>query len=51
MSLDDEMLRLLAAAVYEIRLMLSDHFGSGNESDLNLREASHLSYALHDAAL
>lgn len=45
------MLRLLAAAVYDIRLQLSNYLGNGNESDLNLREAAHLSYALHDAAL
>ena len=43
--------RLMAAAVYEIRLLLSDHLGSECDSDPCVRLAAHLAYALHNDAL
>ena len=43
--------RLMAAAVYELRLLLADHLGSDCDSDPCLRLAAHLAYALHNDAL
>ena len=43
--------RLMAAAVYEIRLLLSDHLGTECNSDPCVRLAAHLAYALHNDAL
>ncbi len=43
--------RLMAAAVYEIRLLLSDHLGTACNSDPCVRLAAHLAYALHNDAL
>jgi hypothetical protein len=48
--------RLFAQALYEIRLLLADYLGSWNvgslnEVDLCVRQAAHLSYALHNDAL
>jgi len=51
MSSDDDRIRLLARALYEIRLLLGDYLGSQNAAPLHLREAAHLSYALHNEAL
>jgi hypothetical protein len=48
---NSEHARLMAAAVYELRLLLSDHLGSECESDPSLRLAAHLAYALHNEAL
>lgn len=42
--------QVLAFAVYEIRLLLASHLGSGNQSDLSIRAAAHLAYALHNQA-
>ncbi len=50
MALNDEKIHLLAAAIYETRLLLSDYLGGCNQGDPNVREAAHLSYALHNAA-
>ncbi len=47
----DSQLKLLAAAVYEMRLLLSSYLGSENEGDTCVRLAAHLSYALHNDAL
>ncbi len=47
----NEHARLMAAAVYEIRLLLSEHLGSECDSDPCLRLAAHLAYALHNDAL
>lgn len=47
----DRQLKLMAAAIYEIRLLLSKYLGSKNESDDSVRLAAHLSYALHNDAL
>ena len=42
--------QLLAFAVYEIRLLLAAHLGSDSTSDLSIRSAAHLAYALHNEA-
>ena len=42
--------QLLAFAVYEIRLLLASHLGSESSSDLSIRTAAHLAYALHNEA-
>ena len=42
--------QLLAFAVYEIRLLLGAHLGSDSTSDLSVRTAAHLAYALHNEA-
>lgn len=42
--------QLLAFAVYEIRLLLASHLGSESASDVSVRTAAHLAYALHNEA-
>ena len=42
--------KLLALAVYEIRLLLARHLGSQSTSELPVRAAAHLAYALHNEA-
>ena len=42
--------KLLALAVYEIRLLLAGHLGSQSTSELPVRAAAHLAYALHNEA-
>ncbi|WP_081677855.1 hypothetical protein [Novilysobacter defluvii] len=42
--------QLLAFAVYEIRLLLAGHLGSQSTSELPVRAAAHLAYALHNEA-
>jgi len=43
--------KILAQAIYEIRLLLSGYLGSEAEGDMAVREAAHLAYALHNEAL
>ncbi|WP_291519396.1 hypothetical protein [Acidovorax sp.] len=43
--------KVLAQAIYEIRMLLSHHLGSGVDADLSVRLAAHLAYALHNEAL
>jgi hypothetical protein len=43
--------KILAQALYEIRLLLSGYLGSANEGPLGVRQAAHLAYALHNQAL
>jgi hypothetical protein len=50
MERHDEKMQLLASALYEIRLLLSNYLGSRNDADQGIREAAHLSYALHNEA-
>jgi hypothetical protein len=50
MERHDLKIRLLASALYEIRLLLGNYLGSGIEADQGIREAAHLSYALHNEA-
>jgi hypothetical protein len=42
--------QVLAFVVYEIRLLLANHLGSDSTSDLSIRAAAHLAYALHNQA-
>jgi len=46
----DESHRIMAAAVYEIRLLLANYLGDDCKADPDVRLAAHLSYALHNAA-
>ncbi len=50
MSNSSEM-RLLAHALFEIRVLLAGYLGSTNDSDPAVRRAAHLAYALHNEAL
>lgn len=50
MDRHDEKMQLLAAALYEVRLLLGAYLGSNNDADESIREAAHLSYALHNEA-
>lgn len=43
--------KILAKAIYEIRLLLSGYLGSNVDADPSVRIAAHLAYALHNDAL
>ena len=43
--------KILAFAVYELRMLLSEHLGSEAAADPSVRAAAHLVYALHNQAL
>ena len=43
--------KLLALALFEIRVLLSGYLGSENDGELVVRQAAHLAYALHNQAL
>lgn len=43
--------KVLAQALYEIRLLLSSYLGSKVDADMSVRTAAHLAYALHNDAL
>jgi hypothetical protein len=43
--------KVLAQAIFEIRVLLSGYLGSENEGELVVRQAAHLAYALHNQAL
>jgi len=47
---NDSEARLLAHALYEIRVLLSGYLGSTNEGDPVVRRAAHIAYALHNEA-
>lgn len=42
--------KLIANAIYEIRLILASYLGSDNEAPMDVRFAAHLAYALHNEA-
>ena len=48
MEIDSVQVRLLAQAVYEIRLLLAGYLGSQSTADNAVRQAAHLAYALHN---
>lgn len=48
--MDDAETKLIANALYEIRLLLAPYLGSENEVFIHLRFAAHLAYALHNEA-
>jgi hypothetical protein len=43
--------KLLAKALYEIRLLLSSYVGTSVDGDMSVRIAAHIAYALHNEAL
>jgi hypothetical protein len=43
--------KLVALALFEIRVLLSGYLGSKVDADINVRQAAHLAYALHNDAL
>lgn len=47
----DTQSKILAQAIYEIRVLLSGYLGSQNSGDPCARRAAHLAYALHNEAL
>ena len=49
--MNDRQAKILAMAMYELRLLLVDGLGSKNDAPHELRLASHLAYALHNDAL
>lgn len=49
--MDDAGTKLIANALYEIRLLLCSYIGSQNEAPHDVRFAAHLAYALHNEAL
>lgn len=46
-----DQVKILAFAVYELRLSLGQHLGSSAGGDPSVRAAAHLAYALHNQAL
>ncbi len=50
MSIDNTESKLIANALYEIRLLLSPYLGSENDAPHDVRLAAHVAYALHDEA-
>ena len=48
--MDDAETKLIANALYEIRLLLSPYIGSDSEVPTEVRFAAHLAYALHNEA-
>lgn len=51
MSDSQSQAKVLAQALYEIRLLLPAYLGSQNTGDIAVRKAAHLAYALHNEAL
>lgn len=51
MDKKDAQLKILAQAVYEMRLLLSDHLGCRDKEMLCEAVSAHLAYALHNDAL
>jgi hypothetical protein len=45
-----DQIKVLAFALYEMRLLLSGYLGSDNPGDHPVRVAAHLAYALHNQA-
>ncbi|MDO8331936.1 MAG: hypothetical protein Q7T36_15835 [Fluviicoccus sp.] len=43
--------KLLAHALYQMRILLSGHLGSMCKSPIEVRVAAHMAYALHNEAL
>jgi hypothetical protein len=42
--------RLLALALYEIRVLLAGYLGSNVDAPMSIRVAAHIAYALHNEA-
>jgi len=43
--------KVLAQAVFEIRVLLAGYLGTASTVDMSIRQAAHLAYALHNEAL
>jgi len=43
--------KAVALALHQIRILLSGYLGSHVEADIQVRQAAHLAYALHNEAL
>jgi len=43
--------KAVALALFQIRVLLSGYLGSQNDGDIDVRQAAHLAYALHNEAL
>lgn len=50
MEADTVQAKVLAQAVYELRLLLASYLGSDCDAPPHLRQAAHLAYALHNQA-
>jgi hypothetical protein len=48
--MNDAETKLIASALYEIRLLLASYLESENEAPTDVRLAAHLAYALHNEA-
>ena len=51
MSKENDKATLTALAIYEIRVLLAGHLGTGLAQNAPVRAAAHLAYALHNQAL
>jgi hypothetical protein len=49
--MDQTETKLIASALYEIRLLLSSYIGTEVDAPVDVRFAAHLAYALHNEAL
>jgi hypothetical protein len=48
---NNDQAKVLAQAIFEIRVLLAGYLGSENDGELAVRQAAHLAYALHNQAL
>jgi hypothetical protein len=51
MTATTDQAKILAFAVFELRLLLAGHLGSNAVGEPSVRAAAHLAYALHNQAL
>lgn len=51
MAITIDQSKILAFAVYELRLLLAGQLGIDGSGDSSVRAAAHLAYALHNQAL
>jgi hypothetical protein len=49
--MSSEQEKILAASLFQMRVLLSDWLGPQSEAPMHLRVAAHLAYALHNEAL
>lgn len=51
MDKKDAQVKILAQAVYELRILLSNHLGNKDKEELREAVSAHLAFALHNDAL
>ena len=51
MEQNSEQVKLIASALYELRILLAPYLGQNNKGDTSIRIAAHLAYALHNEAI